>query len=93
MPGVPRADRVAVLSDVHANLTAYEAVRTNISARGITRVANLGDTIGKGPRGSACVRLTQDRCEMAVQGNWEAFMTSGEPVSELAPWAGLQQPT
>lgn len=85
---MPQAlDRVAVLSDVHGNLTAYEAVLADIDARGITRIVNLGDQVGKGPRGSACVRLTQNRCEAAVQGNWEAFMTNGEEISDLAQWA------
>lgn len=80
-------DRVAVLSDVHGNLTAYQAVLDDIDARGITRVISLGDHLGKGPRGSACVALTQERCEAAVQGNWEAFLTNGEPVAPLAAWA------
>lgn len=44
-------DRVAVVSDVHGNLTAFEAVLADIDARGITRVVNLGDVVGKGPRG------------------------------------------
>lgn len=80
-------ERIAVLSDVHGNLTAYEAVLADIDARGITRVINLGDQIGKGPRGSACVALTQQRCEATVQVNWEAFLTDGQQLSPLAEWA------
>ena len=82
---MPDLDRVAVLSDVHGNLTAYVAVLADIEARGITRVVSLGDHIGKGPRGSACVALTQQRCQAAVQGNWEAFLT--RPGDELSPGA------
>ncbi len=52
MPG-----RIAVLSDVHGNLTAFEAVLADIEARGITRVFNLGDVVGKGPRGSEAIAL------------------------------------
>ena len=33
-------DRVAVVSDVHGNLTAYQAVLADIDARGITRIVN-----------------------------------------------------
>jgi len=72
---------------VHGNLTAYQAVLDDIEARGITRVVSLGDHLGKGPRGSACVAMTQQRCEAAVLGNWEAFLTSGEPVQPLGRWA------
>lgn len=79
-------DRVAVLSDVHGNLTAYEAVLADIDARGITRVVNLGDTVGKGPRGSACVALTQQRCEATVQGNWEVFLTGADYEGPALWW-------
>ncbi len=70
-------DRVAVVSDVHGNLTAYQAVLADIDARGITRVVNLGDVVGKGPRGAECVRLTREREIATVQGNWEAFLSTG----------------
>jgi protein phosphatase len=68
---------VAVVSDVHGNLTAYQAVLADIDARDITRIVNLGDVVGKGPRGAECVRLTRERCEATVQGNWEAFLSTG----------------
>jgi len=44
-------DRIALISDVHGNLTALEAVLADIDARGITRIYNLGDDMGKGHRG------------------------------------------
>ena len=78
-------DRVAVLSDVHGNLTAYEAVLADIDARGITRIVNLGDMVGKGPRGAACVTVTQERCEAAVQGNWEAFLSGDREADGPGP--------
>ena len=53
-------ERIAVLSDVHGNLTAFEAVLRDVDARGITTVLNLGDVVGKGPRGSAAVALSRD---------------------------------
>ncbi|GAA4530528.1 metallophosphoesterase family protein [Brachybacterium paraconglomeratum] len=73
-------ERLAVVSDVHGNLTAYRAVLADIAARGITRILNLGDVVGKGPRGAACTALTRERCEATVRGNWEVFV-AGE--SEL----------
>ena len=44
-------ERIALISDVHGNLTALEAVLADIDARGIGRIFNLGDYVGKGPRG------------------------------------------
>lgn len=65
---------MALVSDVHGNLTAYQAVLDDIERRGITRVVNLGDVIGKGPRGTECVALTQERCEVTVLRNWDEFI-------------------
>lgn len=86
VPTPPR-DRIALVSDVHGNLTAYRAVLADIAERGITRVLNLGDIVGKGPRGAACTALTRERCEGAVRGNWEVFIAGdGEIVSEGHAW-------
>lgn len=71
--------RIAVLSDVHGNLTAFEAVLAEIARQGITTVLNLGDTVGKGPRGAACIALAQQRCTTTVRGNWDEWL-GGEPL-------------
>lgn len=79
--------RIALVSDVHGNITAYEAVLADIASRGITRVINLGDVVGKGPRGAACTDLTRERCEATVRGNWEVFVASPEaPEGEGPAW-------
>ncbi len=67
-------DRIALISDVHGNLTALEAVLDDIDARGITRIFNLGDYVGKGPRGREVVALCQQRCEVNILGNWDDFL-------------------
>lgn len=76
---------VAILSDTHGNLTAFEAVLADIDSRGITRIFNLGDMAGKGPRGSACCQLTRQRCEGTVLGNWDVFMLSEDATRASAP--------
>ncbi|WP_226986035.1 metallophosphoesterase [Brachybacterium sp. FME24] len=59
----------------------------DIAARGITRVINLGDVVGKGPRGAACIALTRVHCEATVRGNWEVFLAGGgEPVGDAQAW-------
>ena len=37
--------RLAVLSDIHGNLLALEAVLTDIEARGVDAIVNLGDCV------------------------------------------------
>jgi protein phosphatase len=67
-------ERIAVVSDVHGNMTAYDAVLADIDARGIRRVFNLGDVVGKGPRGAAAIARTRERCEATVRGNWDEIV-------------------
>jgi diadenosine tetraphosphatase ApaH/serine/threonine PP2A family protein phosphatase len=74
---------VALISDVHGNLTALEAVLADIDARGITRIFNLGDYVGKGPRGREVTDICQRRCEVNLLGNWDDFLPN--PASWLAP--------
>ena len=69
-----RPDRLALISDVHGNLTALEAVLADIDARGIGRILNLGDYVGKGPRGREVVDLCRERCEVNILGNWDDFL-------------------
>lgn len=72
-----------MVSDIHGNLTAFEAVLADIDARGIERVVGLGDVVGKGPRGSECVRLSRERCTATVRGNWDTIIAG--PPEQLWP--------
>jgi predicted phosphodiesterase len=67
-------ERIALISDVHGNLTALEAVLADISGRGVQRIFNLGDYVGKGPRGSAVVDRCREVCEVNLLGNWDDFL-------------------
>ncbi len=71
---MPRLDRIALVSDVHGNLTALEAVLRDIDDRGIDRIFNLGDFVGKGPRGREVIDLCQTRCAINILGNWDDFL-------------------
>lgn len=71
---VMQLERIALISDVHGNLTALEAVLADIEARGITRIFNLGDYVGKGPRGQAVVDRCREVCEVNILGNWDDFL-------------------
>ncbi len=70
------ADRIAVISDIHGNLTALTRVLADIGARGITRIFCLGDLVGKGPRPAECTDLTLSACEKTVKGNWDHLATT-----------------
>lgn len=64
-------ERIAIISDIHGNMTALRAVLADIEARGISRIVNLGDLAGKGPSGAEVIDLCRDVCEVNVRGNWD----------------------
>lgn len=67
-------DKIAIISDVHGNMSALEVVLADIKARGIETIYNLGDVAGKGPYPAEAVDACRDLCEATVLGNWESFI-------------------
>ncbi|MGD0885912.1 MAG: metallophosphoesterase family protein [Thermodesulfovibrionales bacterium] len=59
----------AVLSDVHANLEALDAVLKDISKREIKEILFLGDAVGYGPNPNECVKRLKERCKILLAGN------------------------
>ncbi len=59
----------AVISDIHGNLEALEAVLADIDRRQIKNIACLGDIIGYGASPKECLDLVADRCTIALCGN------------------------
>nr|WP_155668302.1 metallophosphoesterase family protein [Ornithinibacillus caprae] len=74
-----------MISDIHGNQTALEAVLTDIDQRGIKRIFCLGDLVGKGPRSSACIKLVREHCEQVIRGNWDVFIRQ-ESDNEFINW-------
>jgi diadenosine tetraphosphatase ApaH/serine/threonine PP2A family protein phosphatase len=60
---------VAVITDIHSNLPALEAVLAEIKAREIDRIWCLGDVVGYGADPDACADLVRERCELCLVGN------------------------
>ncbi len=67
--------RVAILSDVHANLEALEVVLEDLARRECDQIVCLGDFVGYGPNPNECVEMMRPRVEgRSVAGNhdWAA---------------------
>ncbi len=64
-------DRVAIFSDIHANLPALEAVLADIEAQGITTVFCGGDLVGYGPHPNEVCALIADRGIPTIHGNYD----------------------
>jgi predicted phosphodiesterase len=64
-------DKIAIISDVHGNMPALEAVLDDIRGRGIDLIYNLGDLVGKGARSDLAVDRCREVCQKIVRGNWD----------------------
>jgi diadenosine tetraphosphatase ApaH/serine/threonine PP2A family protein phosphatase len=64
--------RLAIVSDIHGNLEALEAVIADIGARAVDDVVCLGDFVGYGASPNECVERLRPRISGAVLGNHDA---------------------
>ena len=64
-------DRVAVITDVHANLPALEAVLEAIESTDVDTVYCGGDLVGYGPHPNEVCRLIEARGIPAIYGNYD----------------------
>ena len=61
--------RVAVLSDLHANREATEAVWAHLSERSVDSIVCLGDVVGYGPDPEFCVDMVRGHANWCLMGN------------------------
>ena len=59
----------ALISDIHGNLEALQAVLADIDAIGVDEIYCLGDIIGYGPNPCECLDLVMKRCKSTILGN------------------------
>ena len=62
-------ERIAIISDVHGNITALEAVINDIEARGITEIYCLGDSVLKSCNSDLVIDLIKEKCSVVLKGN------------------------
>jgi predicted phosphodiesterase len=61
--------RVAVISDIHANRPALEAVLDAIEAIEVDELWCLGDLVGYGAEPDRCTEIVRQRCDLSLSGN------------------------
>jgi diadenosine tetraphosphatase ApaH/serine/threonine PP2A family protein phosphatase len=61
--------RVAVVSDIHANLPAFEAALAAIDEAVVDEIWCLGDVLGYGAEPDECADLARERCDVCLLGN------------------------
>jgi predicted phosphodiesterase len=77
--------RIAVLSDIHANLVALETVLAAVGP--VDRVWHLGDVVGYGPEPDAVVERLAELDAIGVRGNHDLAATTGDGLEWFNPEA------
>jgi predicted phosphodiesterase len=67
--------KIAILSDIHANLEALRATLDDISAQEVDRVVCLGDIVGYNANPAECVALLRALEPLCVAGNHDRAVT------------------
>jgi predicted phosphodiesterase len=80
--------RVAVVSDIHANLHALEAVLVAIDADPVDELWCLGDLVGYGPKPNECCAIVQARAAVCLAGNHDLAVRGTIDLVEFSGDAG-----
>jgi predicted phosphodiesterase len=76
--------RIALLSDVHGNLPAFEAVLADVDADGADQIWCLGDLVGYGAQPDGCVELARERCDLCLAGNHDLVVTGDIDIADFS---------
>src|SRR6185503_63952 len=74
--------RIAVISDIHANLTALEAVIDDLHTVAPDIVIQGGDVVGGGPRPAAVIDRLRDLNWAGVYGNTDEMLWAPGAMAE-----------
>ncbi len=77
--------RLALISDIHANLEALETALADIRARAIENIVCLGDIINYGANPNECLNRVRQVVKIIIQGNHEAALVSDRVASTFNP--------
>jgi predicted phosphodiesterase len=77
--------RVAVISDVHANLPALEATARAIERERPDEIWNLGDAVGYGSRPNECCDLIEPLTAISLVGNHDLASVGQLPLDDFTP--------
>jgi predicted phosphodiesterase len=81
--------RVAVISDIHANWHALEAVLADIASEAPDEVWCLGDLVGYGPQPNRCTDETRARADICLIGNHDLAAVGRLELESFSPAAAV----
>lgn len=87
--------KIALISDIHGNLSALNEVLGQIDAAKPDKIICLGDFVGYGPQPRECLEIIRKRCDHVLMGNHEHAVLNGAemftPLARIAiDWTAQQ---
>jgi diadenosine tetraphosphatase ApaH/serine/threonine PP2A family protein phosphatase len=81
--------RFAVVSDIHSNLHALDAVLADIRAEAPDEIVCLGDVVGYGPHPNECVDAIREHAALSLCGNHDLAVLGAIDIAEFSGDAGI----
>jgi len=81
--------RIAIVSDIHGNRQAFEAVLDEIEASDCEELWCLGDLVGYGADPDACVELARRHAAVCLAGNHDLGVRGSLPLEQFSRGAAL----
>lgn len=79
--------RLAIISDIHANLEALSATLAEIATVGVDRIICLGDIVGYNANPAECIALLRAAGAWCVAGNHDRAVAEQIDTSGFSAWA------
>ena len=71
-------ERIAIISDIHGNITALNAVLNDIKNKNIDKIFNIGDCVVKGANPDLVIDTIKEKCEVNLLGNCDYVICKPE---------------
>jgi diadenosine tetraphosphatase ApaH/serine/threonine PP2A family protein phosphatase len=81
--------RIAVVSDIHGNRHAFEAVLADIERTDVEELWCLGDLVGYGAEPDACVLLAREHAAVCLVGNHDMAVRGDLPLADFSRGAAI----
>jgi predicted phosphodiesterase len=76
--------RVAVITDIHSNLPALEAVLAEIADARVDQIWCLGDVVGYGAQPDECTAAVRESCDFCLVGNHDLAVLGDLDISSFS---------